>query len=147
MVDRHVALFVRLISNSLKDHGNDKDRPELMVRLATLEKKLLTNDQDLFIDKGDGQGGSTIEVIAPLSTDVKDMGMVQTVAKIFGLRNSQVQSDIDANAKLWTEEAALMDLKAYQHCLDSNTKRTLRSDDFDLDEGYQASLYRSDIVG
>jgi hypothetical protein len=138
LVDRHVALFVRLISNTLKDHGNDKDRPELMTRLATLEKKLLTNDQDLFIDKGDGQGGSTIEVVAPLSVDVKDMAMVQTVAKIFGLRNSQVQSDIDANRKVWTEEAALTDLKAYQHCLDSNTRRTLRSDDFDLDEGYQA---------
>jgi hypothetical protein len=138
LVDRHVALFVRLISNTLKDHGNDKDRPELMTRLATLEKKLLTNDQDLFIDKGDGQGGSTIEVVAPLSVDVKDMVMVQTVAKIFGLRNSQVQSDIDANRKVWTEEAALTDLKAYQHCLDANTRRTLRSDDFDLDEGYQA---------
>ncbi|TVY84003.1 Uncharacterized protein LSUE1_G002279 [Lachnellula suecica] len=138
LVDRHVALFVRLISNTLKDNGNDKDRPELMMRLATLEKKLLTNDQDLFIDKGDGQGGTSIEVTAPLSLDVKDMVMVQTVAKIFGLRNSQVQSDIDANRKAWTEEAALMDLKAYQHCLDSNTKRTLRSDDFDLQEGYQA---------
>lgn len=137
LVDRHVALFVRLISNTLKDHGNDKDRPELMSRLATLEKKLLTNDQDLFINKADGAGGTTIEVTAPLSLDIKDMHMVQTVAKIFGLRNSQVQSDIDANKKAWTEEAALMDLKAYQHCLDSNTKRTLRSDDFDLEEAYQ----------
>ncbi|EHL03390.1 hypothetical protein M7I_0612 [Glarea lozoyensis 74030] len=138
MVDRHVALFVRLISNTLKDNGNDKDRPELMGRLATLEKKLLTNDQDLTtVDKGDTSGGHTIEVTAPLSLDVKDMVMVQTVTKIFGLRSSQVQSDIDASRKLWTEEAALMDLKAYQHCLDSNTKRTLRSDDFDLEEGYQ----------
>ncbi|TVY53339.1 Uncharacterized protein LCER1_G007024 [Lachnellula cervina] len=138
LVDRHVALFVRLISNTLKDHGDDKDRPELMTRLTTLEKKLLTNDQDLFIDKGDGQAGTTVEVVIPLSLEVKDMAMVQTVAKIFGLRNSQVQSDIDANKKTWTEEAALTDLKAYQHCLDSNTKRTLRSDDFDIDEGYQA---------
>ncbi|CAG8974156.1 hypothetical protein HYALB_00002795 [Hymenoscyphus albidus] len=138
LVDRHVALFVRLISNTLKDHGNDKDRPELMGRLATLEKKLLTNDQDLFINKSDNAGSTTIEVVAPLSFDVKDMQMVQTVARIFGLQNSQVQADIDASKKLWTEEAALTDLKAYQHCLDSNTKRTLRSDDFDLEEAYQA---------
>ncbi|KAG9237618.1 hypothetical protein BJ875DRAFT_137031 [Amylocarpus encephaloides] len=137
LVDRHVAMFVRLISNTLKDNGNDKDRPELMSRLSTLEKKLLTNDQDLFIDKSNSAGGTTIEVVAPLSLDVKDMPMVQTVAKIFDLRSSQVQSDIDANKKVWTEEAALTDLKAYQHCLDSNTKRTLRSDDFDLEEGYQ----------
>ena len=89
LVDRHVALFVRLISNTLKDHGNDKDRPELMSRLSTLESKLLTNDQDLFIDSVDGAGGTSIEVVAPLSFDVKDMPMVQVVAKIFGLRNSR----------------------------------------------------------
>jgi hypothetical protein len=138
LVDRHVALFVRLISNTLKDHGNDKDRPELMSRLSTLESKLLTNDQDLFIDSVDGAGGTSIEVVAPLSFDVKDMPMVQVVAKIFGLRNSQVQSDVDTNKNIWTEEAALADLKAYQHCLDDNTKRTLRSDDFDLEEAYLA---------
>lgn len=136
LVDRHVALFVRLIGNTLKDLGNDKDRPELMSRLTTLEKKLLTNDQDLSTSTT-GKGAETmVEVILPISVDVKDMVMVQTVGRVFGLRNSQMQSDIDANKKVWTEEAALMDLKAYQHCLDSNTKRTLRNDDFDLDEGY-----------
>lgn len=137
LVDRHVALFVRLISNTLKDHGNDKDRPELMKKLATLEDKLLRNDQDLFAGSGDGAEGSSIEVVVPISYDVKDMPMVQVVAKIFGLRLSQVQSDIDANKSLWTEEAALADLKAYQHCLGANTKRTLRSDDFDIEEAYQ----------
>ncbi|KAN0122429.1 hypothetical protein V8E51_000755 [Hyaloscypha variabilis] len=137
LVDRHVALFVRLISNTLKDHGNDKDRPELMNRLSILESKLLTNDQDLFAGSGDGAGGSSIEVVVPISYDVKDMPMVQVVAKIFGLRLSQVQSDIDAGKSLWTEEAALADLKAYQHCLGANTKRTLRSDDFDIEEAYQ----------
>ena len=138
LVDRHVALFVRLISATLKDHGNDKDKPELMSRLATLENKLLTNDQDLFIDSVDGTGGTTKEVVTPLSYDVKDMPMVLNVGRIFGLRNSQIQSDIDANKSVWTEEAALADLKSYQHCLNANTKRTLRSDDFDLEEGYQA---------
>jgi MUN domain len=136
MVDRHVALFVRIISNTLKDHGNDKDRPELMSRLATLEKKLLTDDQDLTVSSG--QKDTFVEVVVPLSYDVKDMPMVQVVAKIFGLRNSQVQSDIDANRNLWTEEAALTDLKSYQHCLNADSKRTLRSDDFDLEEAYQA---------
>lgn len=134
LVDRHVALFVRLISATLKDNGNDKDRPDLMSRLSTLENKLLTNDRDLTVDSSD----TTIEVTAPLSYDVKDMQLVLVVAKIFGLKNSQVQSDIDAHKSSWTEEAALADLKAYQHCLNDDTKRTLRSDDFDLEEGYQA---------
>jgi hypothetical protein len=138
LVDRHVALFVKLISNTLKELGNDKDRPELMSRLATLENKLLTNDQDLFIESGDGPGGTTIEVVAPISYDVKDMPMVQAVAKIFGLKNSQVQSDIDASKNVWTEQTALADLKSYQHCLNANTKQTLRSEDFDLEDGFQA---------
>jgi hypothetical protein len=138
LVDRHVALFVRLISTTLKDIGNDKDRPELMSRLSTLEKKLLTNDQDLFINSANGSGGSTVEVVTPVSNDVKDMPMVLTVGRIFGLKNSQIQSDIDANKSIWTEEAALADIKSYQHCLNAHTKRTLRSDDFDLEEGYQA---------
>lgn len=138
LVDRHVALFVRLISQTLKDQGNDRDKPELMSRLATLESKLLTFDQDLYIDSGDGPGGSTIEVVVPLSQDVKDMPMVQTVARIFGRTSSQVQGEIDSNKKMWTEEAALADLKAYQHCLNAGTKRTLRSEDFDIEEAYQA---------
>jgi hypothetical protein len=138
LVDRHVALFVRLISNTLKDNDKDKDRPELMSKLEILEKKLLISDDDLFIDTADGAGGSSIEVTVPLSYDVKDMPMVLVVGQIFGLRNSQVQSDIDAHKNTWSEEAALADLKAYQHCLTANTNRTLRSDDFDTEEGYLA---------
>ncbi|KAG9248450.1 hypothetical protein BJ878DRAFT_488357 [Calycina marina] len=135
MVDRHVALFVRLISATMKDHGNDKDKPELMGRLSTLENKLLTYDQDLVIDTGGG--GTTIEVVVPPSHDVKDMVLVQVVAKIFGQVNSKVQSDIQVNKTTWNEAAALTDLKSYQHCLNANTKRTLRSDDFDVEDGYR----------
>jgi MUN domain len=136
MVDRHVALFVKLLSQTLKDHGNDKERPELMSKLATLEKKLLTDDQDLTVSLG--QSDTFIEVTVPLTYDVKDMPMVRVVAKIFGLRNSQVQSDIDAHKSLWTEEAALRDLKSYQHRLNANSKRTLRADDFESEGAYQA---------
>lgn len=136
MVDRHVALFVRLLSQTLKDHGSDRDKPELMTKLATLEKKLLTDDQDLTVSIG--QSESFIEVTVPLSHDVKDMHLVQVVAKIFGLRNSQVQTDIDAHRAFWTEENALRDLKSYQHRLNANSKRTLRADDFDNEEAYQA---------
>lgn len=138
LVDRHLALFVRLFATQLRDQGSDRDRPELMLRLKELEKKLLTNEQDLTASTGDGPGGTYIEVTTPISYDVKDMPMVLVVAQIFGLRNSQVQSDIDAHKENWTEAAALTDLKTYQHCLDFNTRRTLRSDDFDLDSAYQS---------
>lgn len=52
MVDRHVALFVRLFALILKDNDWAKDRPELANRLAVLESKLLSQDQDL-VQTGD----------------------------------------------------------------------------------------------
>ncbi|KAI2464071.1 hypothetical protein F4781DRAFT_91524 [Annulohypoxylon bovei var. microspora] len=136
LVDRHVALFVRLLTNILRDQGHERDKPELLGRLSTLENKLLTNDQNLFIDTGQSSG-NTIEVIVPLTYDVKDMPMVQVVAKIFGLSHSDVQTHIDAQRQNWTEEAALRDLKAYQHRLNSNMSGALRSQDFGVDEAYQ----------
>ena len=72
LVDRHVALFVKLIGSTLKDHGNDKDRPELMSRLAILESKLLTNDQDLLTASGDGAGGNSATVMEEERQWLKD---------------------------------------------------------------------------
>ena len=139
MVDRHVALFVRLISLILKDHDWARERPELSGRLATLETKLLAHDQDLAAEssRNGGAGGSTVEVVVPLSYEVKDMPLVRIVARVFGLTNIQVQSDIDKNKAVWTERAALQDLKTYQALLNLNSKKTLRSDDFDLEEAYE----------
>ncbi|KAI1810098.1 hypothetical protein GGS20DRAFT_226855 [Poronia punctata] len=136
LVDRHVALFLRLLTQILRAQGSDRDKPELMSRLSTLENKLLTNDQNLFIDSGQ-DAGKHIEVVVPLSHDVKDMPMVQAVARIFGLAHSDVQGHIDAQRPNWTEEAALKDLKAYQHRLNSNMSGVLRSQDFDVEEAYQ----------
>jgi len=65
LLDRHTALFVRLIGNTLKDYGIEKDKPELMSRLLALESKFLANDQDLFIDSVGGVK-TNIEVVAPI---------------------------------------------------------------------------------
>ncbi|KAI4165925.1 MAG: hypothetical protein LQ342_000356 [Letrouitia transgressa] len=140
MVDRHLALFIRLISLVLRDHDWIRDRPELASRLTTLEGKLLAHDQDLTAgsSRNVGVGTSTTEVQVPLSHEVKDMPLVQVVARMFGLRNTQVQSDIDKHKTTWTEKAALTDLKAYQAYLNLNSRRTLRAEDFDSTEGYEA---------
>ena len=140
LVDRHLALFIRLISMVLKDHEWARDRPELSGRLSTLEMKLLAHDQDLTADPSPngGPGGSRMEVEVPHSYEVKDMPLVLVVARIFGLTNAQIQSDVDKYRPVWTEKAALQDLKTYQTLLNLNSKKTLRSDDFDLEEGYEA---------
>ena len=139
MADRHLALFVRLVSLILREHDWAKERPELAGRLVMLENKLLTNAQDLTDDSRNGvNGGTIIEVEVPLTYEVKDMPLVQTVARMFQLPNTQVQSDIDKNRSVWTAKAALQDLKAYQTLLNLNSRRTLRSDDFDLEDAFEA---------
>jgi hypothetical protein len=65
LVDRHIAMFVKVICNTLTGYGNDNSR-ELMEQLMTLESKLLandqfrlpTNDQEKFADSGKGVGVS-----------------------------------------------------------------------------------------
>lgn len=134
--DRHLAMFVRLSVRILKDGGYDRERPELIARLQKLENKLLTNDQNL-VDNQSGGSGKTIEVIIPLTYDVKDMPLVQTVAAIFGLSLSEVQAELNDKRGVWTEEAALKDLKQYQHRLNSDMAGSLGSDDFDLEEAFE----------
>lgn len=134
--DRHLALFVRLSASVLKETGHERDRPELMSRLTTLENKLLTNDQDLVGGSGGDAGGTTIEVTVPLSYEVKDMPMVQVVASIFGQTLSEVQSEINEKRNIWTAEAAVRDLKTYQTRLSSDGSGALSSQDFDLDSAF-----------
>jgi C2 domain/MUN domain len=136
MVDRHVALFVRLVGLIMKDQDWTRDRPELMARLSTLETKLLAHDQDLSQDQANA-ASSTIEEVVPLSHEVKDMPLAQVVAKVFGFTESMVQSDITKNKHLWTEGAALQDLKAYQTQLNLGTGRTLSVSDFDTGQAYE----------
>ncbi|KAF1731928.1 uncharacterized protein CRV24_008119 [Beauveria bassiana] len=133
--DRHLALFVRLAATILRDQGHERDKSELLSRLTTLENKLLTNDQDL-VSSGSDSAGTTIEVVVPLSYDVKDMPMVQIVAAIFGLSLSEVQAEINEKRSIWNEEAALKDLKTYQQRLNSNGSGALRSNDFDVEESF-----------
>lgn len=135
MVDRHVALFVRLITLILKEHDWAKDRPELTSRLAVLEAKLLAHDQDLA--ETNGSSKATIETLAPVSYDVKDMALVQFVARIFGISTFQAQDDINRNKNEWTAKAALQDLKNYQAHLTLKTGKTLSRDDFPDDESYE----------
>ncbi|KAL8713217.1 MAG: hypothetical protein Q9220_002738 [cf. Caloplaca sp. 1 TL-2023] len=138
MADRHLALFVRLISLVLKDHDWSRDRPELTGRLATLESKLLAHDQDLSStpSRNGASAGTLQEIVLPRSYEVKDMALVQVVARIFGLTNTQIQSDINKYKPVWTEKAALQDLKTYQTYLNLDSRKTLRSDDFHFDDAY-----------
>lgn len=140
LAERHVALFVRLISATLKNNDWTRDRPELMGRLQTLESKLLMHDNNLAdaAQRNGGAGGTTEEVEVPRSYQAKDMPLVMRIAHYFDKSYDQVQADINANKAVWTEKAALDDLKLYQMHLSLNSKRTLSTEDFDSQEAYEA---------
>lgn len=139
MVDRHVALFVRLVSSTLKSNDWARERPELSSKLQTLESKLLVHAQDLAdsSQRYSGTGGTSVEVEIPRSSEAKDMPLVLRVANIFAVSYDQIQSDLDANKTIWTESAALQDLKMYQMNLSLNSGRTLSNEDFELEESYE----------
>ena len=137
MVDRHVALFVRLLSLILKDKDWARDRPELASRLQTLESKLLKGDENLAVSQTNGEL-KTIEEVVPLSYEVKDMPLVQVAGRLFGLTNTMIQSDINKHKPVWTEKAALQDLKTYQKHLTLGTKMVLNTTDFNTREAYEA---------
>jgi hypothetical protein len=140
MVDRHVALFLRLISSILKDNDWARERPELASRLQDMEKKLLVHNQDLTSDssRNGGAGGHSIEVEVPLSHELKDMPLGLIVSRIFNKPYGHVQDDINRYRGNWTEKAALQDLKVYQTSLSLNTRKTLNSEDFDTEDAYES---------
>ncbi|EKG18203.1 C2 calcium-dependent membrane targeting [Macrophomina phaseolina MS6] len=103
-----------------------------------MEKKLLMHDQDLAAasQRNGGSAGSTVEVEVPRSYEVKDMPLVLVVSRIFSVPYDTVQQDINAKKDVWTEKAALQDLKAYQANLSLNTRQTLSPEDFDTEDAY-----------
>ncbi|OBT88811.1 hypothetical protein VE02_03180 [Pseudogymnoascus sp. 03VT05] len=85
LIYRHVALFLRLLSSTMKDHGYDRDRPELMSRLATAEKKLLTDDKDdkswssvmSFLHEDEVEAGSAAALLALRADRLEEGGDVR----------------------------------------------------------------------
>lgn len=137
LANRHVTLFVRLLRQILREGGwaNDK-KVELAKSLESLENKLLTNDRNL-VDATSISRTLTVEEEIPRSSEVKDMAMVQHVARAFGMPIIQVQADLNQHKSTWTDKAALADLKTYSSYLNQHTAFTLGPDDFDLDEAYE----------
>lgn len=142
LVDRHVALFVRLMGHILKDQGWNSSNPELANRLATLEKKLLRHDENLAEEGGSGGRGSSSATMPgppePPSNDVNEMPMVKTVSRVFNVPLDTCQQEIMKNKASWTEKAAFQDMKQYMNNLNTGVGSTLRAEDFDLYEAYEA---------
>ncbi|KAF3273980.1 hypothetical protein TWF970_008185 [Orbilia oligospora] len=138
LVDRHVALFIRLIVLCLKDNGWASGHSELVNKLSTLESGMLAHDKNLVDAQNTAQPPAQITEEVPLSYDVREMPYVQTVARIFRISLTQAQNDINRNRQAWSDTIAMKELKLYGARIHAGAKATLTADDFDTDEGYEA---------
>ena len=140
LVDRHIALFVRLLLLCVKDNGWASGHPELVTRLSTLESKLLMHDQNL-VEATSTPAHSTTQHTqtteeAALTYSVTEMPLVQTVARVFQVPISTVQNDINKHRSEWTDAAAVADLRTYTDNVNLSRSGALTGDDFDTDAGY-----------
>jgi hypothetical protein len=100
LVDQHVATFIRVIQDCIREHNLAASAPELMTRLAGYESKLLSETKE------------TLEPEAPVKEDsvpevqlyVKDMDVVMTLGHIFQKPEGALQRDIDHLRILGSEQ-------------------------------------------
>ncbi|EWC45810.1 hypothetical protein DRE_05147 [Drechslerella stenobrocha 248] len=137
LVDRHVALFIRLLVLCLKDNGWASNHAELVKKLSTLESRMLAHDRNLVDAQNSAQQPAQITEEVPLSYDVREMPYVQTVARIFRLSLTQAQNDVNRNRQAWSDAIAMKELKLYGARIHAGAKATLTADDFDTDEAYE----------
>ncbi|KAF3907511.1 hypothetical protein AA313_de0201247 [Arthrobotrys entomopaga] len=137
LVDRHVALFIRLIVLCLKDNGWASNHAELVNKLSTLESRMLAHDKNLVDLQTSTQQPTQITEEVPLSYDVREMPYVQTVARIFRISLTQAQNDINRNRQAWSDTIAMKELKLYGARIHAGARATLTADDFDTDAGYE----------
>lgn len=140
LVDRHVALFIRIIVLCLRDNGWATAHSEVVNKLSTLESKMLAHDKNLVdsLNSNSTQQPAQITEEVPLSHDVQEMPYVQTVARIFRISLTQAQNDINRNRQAWSDTIAMKELKQYGARIHAGGKTTLTADDFDTDEAYES---------
>ena len=98
LVDQHVALFIRVIQDCMKEHNLASSAPELMTRLAGYEEKLLSEGKETLEPEKPTDKPSEINFY------VKDMDIVMTLGTIFQKPEGVLQRDIDHLRVLASEQ-------------------------------------------
>lgn len=91
LVDQHVATFIRVIQDCMKEHYLAATAPGLMARLAGYEAKLLSEAKETLEPEGPAKEDNAPEV----NFSVKDMDIVMTLGHIFQKPEGALQRDID----------------------------------------------------
>ncbi|KAF8335868.1 uncharacterized protein EI90DRAFT_2912352 [Cantharellus anzutake] len=139
-LNKQIPMFIRMLRECL---SNTSSVPtELVSRLELYSVKLNATAPH---DTGSDSGYSTSRSPDPpapgpsstVTQYVADMPLVQTVARLFGYTNSQVQGDLSSLKQMCTEWAAIVDLKTCLKNIRAGVPFPGRREDFETEEAWQ----------
>lgn len=104
LVDQHMALFIRMMQDCLKENHLTASAPELMSRLAGYEAKLLSETKEVL--EPEAPARSAQDTVPEVSYSVQDMPLVRILGPIFQKSDSALQKDIDHLRVLVSEQVS-----------------------------------------
>jgi hypothetical protein len=125
-LNNQIAFFIRILRESLRLCSHVP--PELTTKLDGYTERLVPTASDTASDSGYGSSSGTASSSPIVFASIPEMSMVQSVAKLFGHKNQDIQTDLGTLRKTctakvspylysWTDlltlltQAALLDLK------------------------------------
>ena len=104
LVDQHMALFIRMMQDCLKENHLAASAPELMSRLGGYEAKLLSETKEVL--EPEAPARSVQDTASEISYSVQDMPLVRVLGPIFQKTDSALQKDIDHLRVLVSEQVS-----------------------------------------
>ncbi|KAJ7153568.1 hypothetical protein C8R43DRAFT_1126845 [Mycena crocata] len=136
-LNNQIAVFVKMLRECLRSVNHVS--PELLSRLDTYTAKLAPSQSssDSGYDSASTSRDRDSMSVPTVSGNVADMQLVQVVAALFRIPDSEVQKEIDGLRGVCTEKAALTDLKTCLKNLTAGASFPGRREDFESDAAWQ----------
>ncbi|KAG8766230.1 hypothetical protein FRC12_007013 [Ceratobasidium sp. 428] len=138
-LNKQVAIFIRILRDALRTVHHVP--PELTSRLEMYSTKLTPPREDSSTPSSatsrrpPKERDSWVQVASEGS--IADMPLVQTVGKLFGIEDADLQKDVNAAAKVCTDKAAIVDLKTCLKNITVGMPFPGRREDFSSDAAFQ----------
>ncbi|CEL56741.1 putative protein C11E3,02c OS=Schizosaccharomyces pombe (strain 972 / ATCC 24843) GN=SPAC11E3.02c PE=4 SV=1 [Rhizoctonia solani AG-1 IB] len=138
-LNKQVAIFIRILRETLR--GVHHVPPELNSRLDMYTNKVTVPKEEpssgpssAVSKKPPRERDSWVQV--PPESSIADMPLVQTVGKLFGIEDAELQRDVNAAARVCTDRAAIVDLKTCLKNITVGMPFPGRREDFQNDASY-----------
>ncbi|KAF8756018.1 Munc13 (mammalian uncoordinated) homology domain [Rhizoctonia solani] len=138
-LNKQVAIFIRILRETLRSVHHVP--PELNSRLDMYANKVTVPKEEpssgpssAVSRKPPKERDSWVQI--PSETSIADMPLVQTVGKLFGIEDAELQRDVSAAARVCTDRAAIVDLKTCLKNITVGMPFPGRREDFQNDAAY-----------